>query len=187
MPSFISDIILRKLSDVDCDVAFAIVVNEWLKIDKKGITGKFYIFVSPSIKLKMRGTIFDPVRKKRVALTPEEEVRQQLIQMLSGTKHFPVSLMKCEYLITLNGNIYRGDLVVHDRMGRPLLLAECKAPSVRIGKEVFDQILTYNSSLGVKHILLTNGPETYFASWSEERGKYEYKTEIPEYNELSEK
>ncbi|MDX9782155.1 MAG: type I restriction enzyme HsdR N-terminal domain-containing protein [Bacteroidales bacterium] len=135
----------------------------------------------------MRETIFDPVRRKRVALTPEEEVRQQLIQMLSCVKNYPISLMTCEYSLLLNGNKYRGDLVVHDRSGKPLLLAECKAPYVKIGKEVFDQILTYNSSMGVKHILLTNGPDTYFASWSEELGKYEYKTEIPGYHELSEK
>ena len=174
-----------KLSVVDCDVALAISIYDWLKIDKKGITGKFYIFVPSSRKLIMRATIFDPIRKKRVALTPEEDVRQQLILMLSERKRYPLALMTCEYSILLNGNRYRGDLVVHDRKGKPLLLAECKAPGVRIGKEVFDQILTYNASLGVKHILLTNGPETYFASWSDAEGKYEYKTEIPEYNEIS--
>ena len=72
----------------------------------------------------MRETIFDPVRRKRVALTPEEEVRQQLIQMLSCVKNYPISLMTCEYSLLLNGNKYRGDLVVHDRSGKPLLLAE---------------------------------------------------------------
>lgn len=149
--------------------------------------GKFYIFAPSSRGLIMRATIFDPVRKKRVVLTPEEDVRQQLINMLSQTKGYPVALMTCEYSIILNGNRYRGDLVVHGRDGKPLMLAECKAPSVKIGKEVFDQILTYNALLGVRHILLTNGPDTYFASWCEELEKYEYKTEIPGYDELSKK
>lgn len=158
---------------------------ELIKIVKKGIMGKFYIFVPVSSNLIMRATFFDPVRKKRVVLTPEEDVRQQLIRMLSEHKGYPVSLMSCEFSISLNGNKYRGDLVIHGRDGTPLLLAECKAPSVKIGKDVFDQILTYNSSLGVKHILLTNGPEIYFASLNEASGKYEYKTEIPCYNELS--
>ena len=158
---------------------------ELIKIVKKGIMGKFYIFVPVSSNLIMRATIFDPVRKKRVALTPEEDVRQQLIRMLSEHKGYPVSLMSCEFSLSLNGNKYRGDLVIHGKEGTPLLLAECKAPGVRIGRDVFDQILTYNSTLGVKHILLTNGPETYFASLNEASGKYEYKTEIPCYNELS--
>jgi len=135
--------------------------------------------------LEMRDTIFDPVRKKRVALTPEEEVRQQLIGMLSVLKGFPLHLMSCEYSIVINGNKFRGDLVVFSRDAKPILLAECKAPSVKISRAVFEQILTYNRNLGIRHILLTNGPETYFASFSKESGTYIYKNDIPDYNELS--
>jgi len=133
----------------------------------------------------MRDTVFDPVRKKRVALTPEEEVRQRLIGVLSETKGYPLHLMSCEYSIVINGNKFRGDLVVFSREAKPLMLAECKAPSVKISRSVFEQILTYNRNLGVKHILLTNGPETYFASYEGSSGSFVYKNDIPDYNELS--
>jgi hypothetical protein len=135
----------------------------------------------------MRATIFDPVRRKRVALTPEEDVRQQLIKMLSQERGYPLSLMTCEFSIILNGRNFRGDLVIHNREGSPLMIAECKAPYIKLTRETFDQILTYNASLGVKHILLTNGRDTYFASLNVESGKFEYKKEIPDYNELSQK
>lgn len=135
--------------------------------------------------LKMRVTVFDPVRKKSVALTPEESVRQQLIEMLNKTLGAPLHLMSCEYSLEAAGKKYRGDLVIFSREAKPVLLAECKAPSVKISKITFEQILKYNMALGVKHILLTNGPDIYFATLNPQTKNYEYKSEIPPYDELS--
>lgn len=134
----------------------------------------------------MKSMIFDPVRKKRVVLTPEEGVRQQLIHMLYKKLGYPASLMVCEYSIIINGLRYRGDLVVLDKTLKPLFLAECKAPSVKITRETFEQILRYNMALNVKYILLTNGETTYFANRDSSSSNYIYLTEIPPYNELSE-
>ncbi len=134
----------------------------------------------------MKCMIFDPVRKKRVVLTPEEGVRQQLINMLDKKLGYPASLMVCEYSITINGLRYRGDLVVLNKALKPLFLAECKAPSVKIARETFEQILRYNMALNVKYILLTNGDTTYFAKRDASTNNYIYLTEIPSYNELSE-
>jgi len=134
----------------------------------------------------MKSMIFDPVRKKRVVLTPEEGVRQQLIHMLDKKLGYPANLMVCEYSITINGLRYRGDLVVLGKALKPLFLAECKAPSIKITRETFEQILRYNMALNVKYILLTNGETTYFANRDASTNNYIYLTEIPPYNELSE-
>ncbi len=130
----------------------------------------------------MRETVFDPVRKKRVALTPEEEVRQQLIAELSTKYGYPVQLMSCEYPMSVNRVRYRGDLVVFDRNTNPLLIAECKSPDVKIERNIFEQILRYNFALKVKYLLVTNGSETFLARI--EGDSYSFLTEIPHYNEL---
>jgi hypothetical protein len=132
----------------------------------------------------MKETIFDPVRKKRVALTPEEGVRQQLISLLSEKYGYPVHLMSCEYAVTINKLKYRGDLVVFDNMAQPVLLAECKAPGVAIKRETFEQILRYNTSLKVKYLLITNGNETYLARYDQNTSRYVYIDMIPKYDEL---
>ncbi len=130
--------------------------------------------------------IFDPVRKKRVAATPEEKVRQNLISYLHTECGAPYGLMSCEYSFDINGNKYRSDLVVFDSTGRALLLAECKAPSVEISKAVFDQIFVYNYHLKVSHLLLTNGKSTYCAKVDKSTGTSQFLSSIPKYNELSE-
>ncbi|MEN6619016.1 MAG: type I restriction enzyme HsdR N-terminal domain-containing protein [Rikenellaceae bacterium] len=134
----------------------------------------------------MKTLVFDPIRKKRVVLTPEEGVRQQLITLLHKNLGYPVNLMSCEYSISINGFKYRGDLVLLNKDLKPLLLAECKAPSVKITRDTFEQVLRYNMALNVKYILLTNGETTYFASYDNSLNNYQYLTEIPSYNELSE-
>lgn len=130
--------------------------------------------------------IFDPVRKKRVAATPEERVRQNLIGYLNAECGAPLGLMSCEYSFEINGNKYRSDLVVFNSSGKPLLLAECKAPKVTISKEVFDQIFTYNYHLKVGYLLLTNGKSTYCAKIDTITGQTTFLSSIPKYNELSE-
>jgi len=130
----------------------------------------------------MRETVFDPVRKKRVALTPEEEVRQQLIKELSAEYGYPLQLMSCEYPMTVNRVKYRGDLVIFDKEKNPLLIAECKAPDVKLSREIFEQILRYNFALRVRYLLVTNGTGTFLARI--EGDNYTFLTEIPHYNEL---
>ena len=81
-------------------------------------------------------TIFDPLRKTEVALTPEERVRQGVIAWLHGQMGIPLVMMASEYAFRYNGRQYRADVVVFGRDAAPLLLVECKAPGVRIDREV---------------------------------------------------
>lgn len=101
--------------------------------------------------------IFDPVRRRWVALTPEEEVRQQTILQLHNHYGYPLELMQVEGAIALNGMTRRCDIVVHDTDGHPLLIVECKRPNVPITQKVCDQACRYNTVLQVPYLLLTNG------------------------------
>lgn len=105
----------------------------------------------------MRQTIYDPLRRKEVAMTPEEEVRQRMIVWLNVRLGFSLNLMMSEYSFKYNGLQYRADIVVFDKNREIKLLVECKAPSVEIDREVIEQGIRYNRSLNVKYILFTNG------------------------------
>lgn len=105
----------------------------------------------------MRQTIYDPLRRKEVAMTPEEEVRQKMIVWLNVRLGFSLNLMMSEYSFKYNGLQYRADIVVFDKNREIKLLVECKAPSVEIDREVIEQGIRYNRSLNVEYILFTNG------------------------------
>lgn len=128
--------------------------------------------------------MFDPVRKKEVATTPEEEVRQTLVAHLHDICGAPYHLMSCEYVLKAGRKPYRADLVLFDRKGHPLLLAECKAPSVTIDRSVFEQIIRYNQLLNVPYLLLTNGTNTYFCHHNPLENRMEALSNIPSYTEM---
>ncbi|MDR2362450.1 MAG: type I restriction enzyme HsdR N-terminal domain-containing protein [Prevotellaceae bacterium] len=128
--------------------------------------------------------IFDPVRRKFVALTPEEGVRQQLIYFLVTVKKFPPALLQVETALTYNGRSCRADLVAYDHHARPLLIAECKAPEVKITQEVFEQIARYNLTLQVPYLLVTNGLQHFFCGFDVAQNRYRFEEEMPEYGKL---
>ena len=128
--------------------------------------------------------IFDPIRRKRVARTPEEEVRQQLIAWLVAEKRVPQTMMRSEYGFDYNGRRYRADILVFDRTLRPLLLIECKAPEVRLDEAVIGQVLRYNRVLQVKFILISNGKTGYLCRWNSAGSRYDPIEALPEYEEM---
>lgn len=101
--------------------------------------------------------IFDVVRKKFITLTPEEWVRQHLISYLITDLNLPIGLIGVEVSFSFNSINHRADVVVYNRKGEPILLAECKAPNVEITNEVVDQICRYNYALNAEYLLVTNG------------------------------
>ena len=106
--------------------------------------------------------LFDPIRKKWVTATPEEEVRQQFIQFLLTVKHIPASHLSVEREITVNGLSRRYDLVVYGEDGLPWMVVECKAPHVKLTQEVMEQAGRYNKTLRAPIIGITNGQENKF-------------------------
>jgi hypothetical protein len=126
-------------------------------------------------------SIFDPVRKKYVALTPEEWVRQHVIQFLVIDKLVPVSLIGVETEIKLFKTRKRFDIAVYDRNGKALLVVECKAPSVPLSQEVLDQAVRYNMTLNVGLLMLTNGLQHILCRVDPTNGSVQQINSLPDY------
>lgn len=105
--------------------------------------------------------VFDPLRKRFVLLTPEEEVRQKILYLLVEHLKVPAGLVAVEYSVKVNGLDKRADAVVFDNEGCPLMIVECKAPSVEMTPAVLDQALRYHSALRPRFLLLSNGTSSY--------------------------
>lgn len=114
--------------------------------------------------------IFDVIRKKYVILTPEEWVRQHVIHYLIEVKEVPAALIAVEREIELYGLRRRFDVVAFDRQGDPWLLVECKAPSVTLTRQVFDQAFRYNITLEAPYVAITNGIVHYCGKINPETG-----------------
>jgi hypothetical protein len=112
-------------------------------------------------------TFFDPIRKKWVAVTPEEHVRQLLIAYLSTRANYPPAYFSVEKMIRVGTRNKRFDLVVFDRAHQPWMLAECKAPEVALTDKAFHQLLDYQSVVKCRYWLLTNGLQTFCADASD--------------------
>ena len=125
-------------------------------------------------------TIWDPLRKKDVALTPEERVRQWCIQVLARQYKVPMHMMMSEASLKLGGKSYRADIIAYDRSLQPVLVMECKRPEVEITAEVLDQAICYNMVLDVKFILITNGMRTYILK--KDNGRFIQVQTLPEYD-----
>ncbi|PSQ99906.1 MAG: restriction endonuclease subunit R [Bacteroidetes bacterium QS_9_68_14] len=127
--------------------------------------------------------VLDPVRQKWVRLTPEEWVRQHLVQYLIQNRGVPAGLVAVEKTLTGPDRAWRADVVAHDRQsGRPLLVAECKAPEVEITQEPFDQVARYNQTAGARVLVVTNGRDHYCCR--REKGTYRFLDHLPRYEEL---
>lgn len=133
-----------------------------------------------------RMTIWDPLRKKHVAMTPEEKVRQWFIGRLAEDIKVPLYMMMSEAGFKLGDKQFRADILVYDRQARPLMVVECKRPEVELTKEVLGQAIRYNMVLNVKYIVITNGLRTFMCCREEKDGNIQYVpvASLPVYNEM---
>ena len=131
-------------------------------------------------------TVFDPLRRKEVALTPEEEVRQWCIKVLSETLGVPLHMMMSEAGFKLGGKQFRADILVYDRQAHPLAVVECKRPEVEMSREVLDQAIRYNMVLNVRFMIITNGRQTFACRRVEDDGnvRYVFIEKVPSYEEM---
>ena len=129
-----------------------------------------------------RQTIWDPLRKKEVARTPEEVVRQWCINVLATRLQVPLHMMMSEVSFRLGDKHFRADIIVYDRSAKPLVVVECKRPEVELTQEVLDQAIRYNMVLNVKYMIITNGTKTYMCGREGER--YVFVTRFPVYSEM---
>lgn len=129
--------------------------------------------------------IFDEIRKKFIALTPEEWVRQNFIKYLIQEKGYRSNLLYIEMAFEMERLRYRADIVSYNRNFVPSLIVECKAPDVKITQKQFDQIALYNLRLKVPFLVVTNGMEHYCCRVDYQEGSYDFIRTIPSYDELN--
>lgn len=105
--------------------------------------------------------VFDIIRKKNILLTSEEWVRQHIIHYLLQDLAYPKGLIKVESGVKYNARTKRSDVVVYNSSGKPHILVECKAPTVKINQSTLEQVAMYNRTLKAKLMVLTNGLTHY--------------------------
>ena len=128
--------------------------------------------------------ILDPLRRKYVRLTPEEWVRQHLVQYLTTELGYPRGLTAVEKGIDLHGTPFRADIIVYATTGRAVLVAECKEPEVAIRQETFDQIAVYNRVVQARCMLVSNGLDHYCYAIDRKREESHFLDRVPSYKEL---
>lgn len=126
-------------------------------------------------------SIFDVIRKKFIILTPEEWVRQHVVNYLLIDKKFPMSYLNVEKVLLVNNLRKRYDAVIYNPDGSIFILVECKSPSVTISQSTFDQIARYNMTLKADFLMVTNGLNHYFCKMDFENEKYEFLNSLPDY------
>ena len=126
-------------------------------------------------------TVFDELRKKFVVLTPEEWVRQHVVHFLLKEKNFPKSLLNVEKQLKVHGLLKRYDVIAYNPDGSIHLVVECKAASVPVGQETFDQIARYNLALNSTFLMVTNGLQHYFCKMNYTEEKYDFLPDLPEW------
>lgn len=132
-----------------------------------------------------RKEIFDVIRKKYVALTPEEWVRQHFLTFLVKEKEYPASLILIEQNLKVLQLSRRCDAVIYSTQGLPLMIAEFKAPGIALTQKVFDQIARYNFALGVRYLCISNGLQHYCCITDDHNKNWTFAEEIPAYEQLT--
>jgi hypothetical protein len=128
--------------------------------------------------------IFDSIRKKFVALTPEEWVRQNFIKYIIEEKKYLASLIAVETGLKYNRLKKRSDITVYDKNGNLWMIIECKAPEVKISQDTFQQVAVYNMSgkTKTKFLAVTNGLKHYCCEINYEKNKYDFLKDFPDFN-----
>jgi hypothetical protein len=121
--------------------------------------------------------IFDLVRRKWVALTPEEWVRQNWLAYFINILHYPASLIAVERELQVGERRRRFDVVVFSRQGTPWLLLECKAHGEPVSDKTVQQMLSYQSMLGCPVIMVSNG--SHHAAWHVQDGQFLPLNKVP--------
>lgn len=136
------------------------------------------------LKRNGKNVIFDTLRQKYVALTPEEWVRQHFVHFLTDFKGYPKGLLANEIQLDLNGTKKRCDTVLFNKDLSARMIVEYKAPNIEITQAVFDQITRYNMVLKVEYLIVSNGIRHYCCRIDYNTMQYTFLPDIPAFNEL---
>lgn len=143
----------------------------------------------PPYEIKMKQTngktyILDILRRKFIALTPEEWVRQHFIHYLINYKGYPSALLANEIELTVGQKKLRCDSVLYTRQLQPRMIIEYKAPTIQITQKTFNQIFAYNTLLHAEYLVVSNGMNHYCCKIDYEKKSYSFLKDLPEYKDL---
>lgn len=128
--------------------------------------------------------IFDILRRKYVALTPEEWVRQHFVHLLTEHKGYPPALLANEVELRIGEKRLRCDTVLYNNLLQPRMIIEYKAPTVAITQQVLEQIMAYNIQMHVDYLIMSNGLVHYCLQYDQKSKKYVFLEDIPEYDNI---
>ena len=128
--------------------------------------------------------VFDIIRKKFVALTPEEWVRQHFLNYLAAYRGYPLGLINVEFPVLVSGVLQRADIIAYSRNGLPVLVVECKAPMVKLNSDTYSQAARYNLMLKAKYLVVTNGIKHYCSKVDILRSSFEALSEVPMFDQI---
>lgn len=131
-----------------------------------------------------KSVIFDQLRRKYVALTPEEWVRQHFIHYLIEQKGYPQGLLANEIQLQIGDKHLRCDTLLYNKVLQPRMIIEYKAPSVALSQKVFDQITVYNFLLKVDYLIVSNGLQHICCRMDYANQRYFFLKDIPDYIDL---
>ncbi len=131
-------------------------------------------------KEKGRDQVFDPIRKQWIILTPEEWVRQNLLQYLIQTLSYPPTLIALEKQLKLGELTKRFDILIYDPAHQPWMMVECKAQNEALSESVLNQLLRYHLSIPVPYLVITNGD--YTRAWQKGPEGLEELENLPPWN-----
>ena len=129
-------------------------------------------------------TIFDFLRRKYVALTPEEWVRQHFTHYLVEQKGYPKGLLGNEIELRIGEKRLRCDSILYNKVAQPQMIIEYKAPTIQIQQKTFDQISAYNLLLKVDYLIVSNGLQHYCCRMDYEHQNYSFLKDVPDYEKL---
>jgi hypothetical protein len=143
----------------------------------------------PSFDIRVRDSdgrrqVFDVLRRRYVALTPEEWVRQHFVHFLIGHKGYPKGLLANEVELRVGEKRLRCDTLLYNKALQPQMIMEYKAPDVAVTQKVFDQISAYNLLLHVDYLVVSNGLQHYCCRMDYEQHSYTFINDIPTYTEI---
>ena len=139
------------------------------------------------IKIKEKGEkqlIFDFLRRKYVALTPEEWVRQHFVHFLVEHKGYPQALLANEVKLKVGEKKLRCDTLLYNRDLKPRMIIEYKAPTIQLQQKTFDQISAYNLLLKVDYLVISNGLQHYCCKMDYAQQRYSFLEQLPDYEKL---
>lgn len=130
--------------------------------------------------------------------SPEESVRQALLDKMQHQLGFPQSLLLTEKKLTALPHIQddvtipmrRFDIIcmakgLHpEHAYYPLLMVECKAG--KLDKEVMRQVVGYNRFIQAFFVAIANPKEFYLGRFDGNKGQYVFSCRFPSYETLLE-